>query len=212
MHGTPPAVIGLTGGIASGKTTVAARLAELGAAIIDADRIGHDILAPGAPAYRPVLEAFGPDILAPDGAIDRRKLGARVFADPARLERLNGISHPIMARRMAEEIAALRARLPAHRPPLIVLDAAILLEAGWDRLCDSVWTVEAPPDAALARLVARNGLTEEQARLRLNAQWSNAERAGRAQRVIANSGTIDALRDAVSLLWREAVSRCGAAS
>ena len=85
MHGTPPAVIGLTGGIASGKSTVAARLAELGAAIIDADRIGHDILAPDGPAYRPVVEAFGPDILAPDGAIDRRKLGARVFADPARL-------------------------------------------------------------------------------------------------------------------------------
>jgi len=212
MHGTPPAVIGLTGGIASGKSTVAARLAELGAAIIDADRIGHDILAPDGPAYRPVVEAFGPDILAPDGAIDRRKLGARVFADPARLERLNGISHPLMARRMAEEIAALRARLPAQRPPLIVLDAAILLEAGWDRLCDAVWTVEAPPATALARLVARNGLTEEQARLRLDAQWSNAERARRAQRVIANSGTLDSLRDAVTLLWREAVSGCGAAS
>jgi len=211
MPGPIPPVIGLTGGIASGKTTVSARLAELGAAIIDADRIGHEIIAPGGPAYEPVLAAFGRELLAPDGSIDRKKLGAAVFADPERLKRLNGISHPIMARRMAEEIAAQRARRPADLPPLIVLDAAILLEAGWDALCDAVWTVEAAPETALARLMARNGLTEEQARRRLAAQWSNAERARRSQRVIANSGTIDALRDAVTALWREAVPGAAAA-
>jgi len=211
MQGPLPPVIGLTGGIAAGKTTVSARLAELGAHIIDADRIGHEIIAPGAPAYDPVVAAFGREILAPDGSIDRRKLGARVFSGPEQLKRLNGISHPIMARRMADEIAAVRARRPAERPRLIVLDAAILLEAGWERLCDAVWTVEAAPEAALARLMARNGLTEDQARRRLEAQWSNAERARRAQRVVANSGTIDALKDAVTALWREAVSGSAAA-
>lgn len=211
MKGPVPPVIGLTGGIASGKTTVSARLEELGAQIIDADRIGHEIIAPGGPAYDPVLEAFGRDILAPDGTVDRRKLGALAFADPERLKRLNGISHPIMARRMGEQIAAARARRPAERPPLIVLDAAILLEAGWDRLCDAVWAVEAPPEAALARLIARNGLSEEQARRRLDSQWSNAERAKRAQRVISNSGTIDALKDQVTTLWREAVQGAAAA-
>jgi dephospho-CoA kinase len=211
MKGPVPPVIGLTGGIASGKTTVSARLEELGAQIIDADRIGHEIIAPGGPAYDPVLEAFGRDILAPDGTVDRRKLGALAFADPERLKRLNGISHPIMARRMGEQIAAARARRPAERPPLIVLDAAILLEAGWDRLCDAVWAVEAPPEAALARLIARNGLSEEQARRRLESQWSNAERARRAQRVISNSGTIEALKDQVTTLWRAAVPGAAAA-
>jgi dephospho-CoA kinase len=211
MKGPVPPVIGLTGGIASGKTTVSARLEELGAQIIDADRIGHEIIAPGGPAYDPVLEAFGRDILAPDGTVDRRKLGALAFADPERLKRLNGISHPIMARRMGEQIAAARARRPAERPPLIVLDAAILLEAGWDRLCDAVWAVEAPPEAALARLIARSGLSEEQARRRLDSQWSNAERAKRAQRVISNSGTIDALKNQVTTLWREAVQGAAAA-
>jgi dephospho-CoA kinase len=179
-----PPVIGLTGGIASGKSTVSARLAALG-------------------AYAPIVEAFGKDIVAADGTIDRRRLGAKVFADPALLKRLNEISHPLMARRMAQEIARLRALPPAQRAPAIVLDAAILLEAGWDKLCDTVWTVEAPPELALQRLMARNGLSEEQARERLNAQWSNAERAARVQQIILNTGSVEALEAAVTKLWNE---------
>jgi len=201
-HSAPP-VIGLTGGIASGKSVVSARLAALGAYVIDADQIGHQILAPGAEAYDSVVEAFGPEILAPDRRIDRGKLGARVFATPDLLRRLNGISHPLMARRMEQEIAAVRARPADQRPPLIVLDAAILLEAGWDRLCDAVWTVETPPDIALQRLMARNGLSEERARGRLRAQLSNAERAARAQHVIPNSGTLEELEAAIVSLWRQ---------
>ena len=199
-----PLVIGLTGGIASGKSTVSTRLAALGAAIVEADGIGHRVIAPDGAAYRPVVEVFGDEILSPDGTIDRRKLGAKVFADPALLKRLNAISHPLMAQRMEQEIARLRGLPVGQRPPLIVLDAAILLEAGWDRLCDAVWTVEAPPETALQRLMARNGLSAEQAATRLNAQWSNAERAARAQRVIPNSGTLEALEAAVGDLWREA--------
>jgi dephospho-CoA kinase len=207
-----PLVIGLTGGIASGKSTVSARLAALGAAIVDADWIGHQVIAPDGAAYRPVVETFGDGILGPDRSIDRRKLGAQVFADPALLKRLNAISHPLMARRMEQEIARLRALPAGRRPPLIVLDAAILLEAGWDRLCDAVWTVEAPPEIALRRLKARNGLSEPQARGRLEAQLSNAERAARAQRVIRNSGTLEALEQAVAALWREVARQAPAGS
>jgi dephospho-CoA kinase len=206
VHGSPPPVVGLTGGIASGKSTVSAQLASLGAYIIDADRVGHQVLAPGGEAYDAVVSAFGREIVAADGTIDRRKLGAKVFADPGELKRLNGISHPRMAQRVAAEIAQVRARAAAERPPLIVLDAAILFEAGWDRLCDRVWTVEAAPDLALARLVSRNGLTREQAQARLNAQWTNAERAKRSQRVIANGGTVDELNAAVARLWQETVA------
>ena len=200
-----PRVIGLTGGIASGKTTVSARLQELGAYILDADRVGHQVIAPSGPAYPRVIEAFGRDIVAADGTIDRKKLGAKVFADPANLKRLNAISHPLMAARMAEEIASVRNQADGKRPPLIVLDAAILLEAGWDRLCDAVWTVEVSPDIALARLIARNGLSEQQARARLDAQMTNGQRAERAQRIIRNSGTIQDLNAAVTRLWLETV-------
>ena len=203
MERSAPPVIGLTGGIASGKSAVSARLAALGATVIDADRIGHQVIAPDGEAYAQVVEAFGAEILAPDRSIDRGKLGAKVFAAPDQLRRLNGISHPLMARRMEREIAEVRARLAQRRPPLIVLDAAILLEAGWDRLCDAVWTVETPPEVALRRLMARNGLSEERARSRLRAQMSNAERAARAQRVIPNSGTLEELDAAVASLWRE---------
>lgn len=203
MERSAPPVIGLTGGIASGKSTVSARLSALGAYVIDADRIGHQVIAPDGEAYGPVVAAFGPEILASDRSIDRAKLGAKVFSAPDLLRRLNGISHPLMARRMEREIAEVRARPAQLRPPLIVLDAAILLEAGWDRLCDAVWTVETPPDLALHRLMARNGLSEERARSRLRAQMSNAERAARAQRVIPNSGTLDELEAAVVSLWRD---------
>jgi dephospho-CoA kinase len=199
--GTPP-VLGLTGGIASGKSTVSAHLARLGAAVIDADRIGHEIVAPQGEAYAAVVAAFGSDIVAPDGTIDRRALGAKVFSDPNQLARLNGISHPVMARRMAERIFAIRAQAQAGHPPAIVLDAAILFEAGWDRLCDVVWTVEAPEETALARLMARNGFSVSQARSRLQAQWPNAERAARAQRVIVNTGTLDELAAQVDAQWR----------
>jgi dephospho-CoA kinase len=199
-------VLGLTGGIASGKSTVSAQLAQLGAQVIDADRIGHEILLPQGEAYAAVVAAFGKEIVAPDGTIDRRALGAKVFSDPRLLARLNGISHPVMARRMAERIAALRATARDGLPPAIVLDAAILFEAGWDRLCDVVWTVEAPAAVAIARLMARNGLSAAQARSRLDAQMPNAARAARARCLIPNAGTVAELAARVDALWRELIA------
>ncbi len=204
-----PIVIGLTGGIASGKTAVSQRLGELGAHIIDADRVGHQVLAPEGEAFAPVLQAFGRDVLGPDGSIDRRKLGAKVFGDPEALLRLNAISHPRMRERMAGEIAAVRGRPAGQLPPGIVLDAAILFEAGWDRLCDRVWSVEAPQEVALQRLMTRNGLTREAALARLNAQWSNAQRAARAGLVIRNAGTLEELRAAASAAWQQTLKELG---
>ena len=199
-------MVGLTGGIAAGKTSVSRLLAERGAHIIDADSVGHRVIAPGGGAFAEVVAAFGEDILGADGAIDRRKLGALVFADAAQLERLNGISHPRMAELMGREIAALRELPASQAPPLIVLDAAILLEAGWDVLCDEVWAVVAGEEVAVARLMERDGFSRDEALARLGAQMSNEERTARAARVIRNEGDLDALGAQVAEIWDEVTS------
>lgn len=201
--GKTPLVVGLTGGIASGKTTVSGLLSARGAYVIDADSVGHQVIEPGGEAYPEVVAAFGTDVLEADGTIARQKLGAVVFADPGRLNQLNAISHPRMADRMRREIRTVRSRPDAERPPLIVLDAAILFEAGWDDLCDQVWTVETPPDVAIERLTASGRLTAEEARARLQAQLSNEERAAKAGQVIPNHGSLDDLAAEVERAWRE---------
>ena len=192
-------VVGLTGGIAAGKSTVSERLGALGAHVIDADRVGHRVLLrEGGEAYEGVVAAFGAEILDEAGEIARPRLGRFVFADPARLAELNRLSHPPMAERMRREIEEVRAR--ASPPPFIVLDAAVLFEAGWEALCDEVWAVSTHPERALERLVARNRLSPEAARARIEAQLGNAEREARADRVIRNDGTLDALDAAVDAL------------
>lgn len=191
-------VIGLTGGIAAGKSTVSTRLATLGAHVIDADRVGHRILMRGGEAFAAVAAAFGSEILDEAGEIVRARLGRLVFGDPARLAELNRLTHPPMAVRMRREVEEVRAR-PAP-PPFIVLDAAVLFEAGWDALCDEVWTVSTTPERALERLVARNRLTPDAARARIAAQIGNPEREARADRVIRNDGALDTLEAAVDVL------------
>ena len=195
----PPPVVGLTGGIAAGKSTVSERLGALGAHVIDADRVGHRVLMrEGGEAYEGVVAAFGAEILDEAGEIARPRLGRLVFADPARLAELNRLTHPPMRERMRREIEDVRGQ--PSPPPFIVLDAAVLFEAGWDALCDEVWTVSTAPERALERLVARNRLTPEAARARIGAQLGNAEREARADRVIRNDGTLDALAAAVDAL------------
>ena len=149
-------------------------------------------------AYEDVVAAFGAEILDGSGEIVRSRLGRLVFADPARLAELNRLVHPLMAERMRREIETVPAR--PSPPPFIVLDAAVLFEAGWDALCDEVWTVSTTPERALDRLVARNRLSPEAARARIDAQLGNAEREARADRVIRNDGTLDALDAAVDAL------------
>ena len=198
---TPPPVVGLTGGIAAGKSTVSERLRARGAHVIDADRVGHRVLMrEGGEAYEGVVAAFGAEILDEAGEIARPRLGRLVFADRARLAELNRLTHPPMAERMRREIEDVRARTSPSPPPFIVLDAAVLFEAGWDALCDEVWTVSTPPERALERLVARNRLPPEAARARIEAQLGNAEREARADRVIRNDGTLDALAATVDTL------------
>jgi dephospho-CoA kinase len=191
-------VIGLTGGIASGKSTVARSLAAYGAAVIDADALGHEVYAPGTDAWQQVRGAFGAEIIGPDGRVDRGKLGAIVFADRAAMKRLTDIVWPAIKAEMTRRIEQYR----QAGEPLVVVEAAVLLEAGWDDMVDEVWTVAVPPETAVERLTARTGLSEEEARRRVAAQMSNAERAARATCAIENTGSLDELARQVELLWR----------
>ncbi|MAE97179.1 MAG: dephospho-CoA kinase [Deltaproteobacteria bacterium] len=205
MLGSAPVVIviGLTGGIAAGKSTVAQALGERGAHVIDADRLGHRAYEPGREAHRQVAEAFGAEVVAPDGTIDRKALGAKVFDRPAELERLTAIVWPEIRRLAEAEIAAARAEV-------VVLEAAVLLEAGWEDLVDEIWVVVVEPEVAVARAVDRGGLDASAARARIDAQLSNQERKARANRVIDNGGDESALLRQVDEAWR-AVTDPGAA-
>jgi dephospho-CoA kinase len=192
-------IIGLTGGIGSGKSTVAALLAERGARVIDADRIGHEVYRPGSEGFRRVVDAFGPEIVAADGTIDRRVLGARVFADADARARLNAIVHPLIASAIAAQIAD--ARTTAAGSP-IVIEAAILLEAGWQGLVDRLWVVSVRRETAIARVMASRGLTRDEVERRIDAQLPDAERRGRADVVIENDGSLADLRAEVEKAWR----------
>ena len=196
-------VIGLTGGIASGKSAVSAMLAELGALIIDADKVGHEAYAPGSDCYRDVVAAFGQDIVAADGQIDRRALGAKVFGAPEQRKRLEGIVWPWMRTTMEGRLAALR----EERVPVVVLEAAVLLEAEWTPLVDHVWVVTVAPEIARQRIVERNGLTPEQADQRIAAQLTNDERAAKADLIIENNGSLDELRQRVEAAWGTLAAR-----
>jgi dephospho-CoA kinase len=190
-------VIGLTGGIASGKSAVSARLAEKGALVIDADKVGHEAYAPDSDCYRDVIAAFGKDIVAVDGQIDRKALGAKVFGAPEQRKRLEGIVWPWMRRTMEQRLAALR----SDGVWVVVLEAAVLLEAEWTPLVDQVWVVIASRVIARERVVQRNGLTPEQADQRIAAQLTNDERSAAADVIIENDGTLDELRERVDAAW-----------
>jgi dephospho-CoA kinase len=189
--------IGLTGGIGSGKSTVAKMLAELGAEVIDADLVGHDIYRPGTLGFDRVTEAFGRDIVGADGSIDRKKLGAIVFADPSALKRLTAIVHPLIGEVVQRRIAARRAAGSAQP---VVVEAAVLIEANWTPLVDEVWLVTAPEDLVIERVRIR-GLAPEQVQARIRAQLSNDERRRHASVVIDNSGDLAALRARVEEAW-----------
>jgi dephospho-CoA kinase len=196
--------IGLTGGIGSGKSTVTKILAELGAPIIDADKVGHAIYEPGGPAYADMIAAFGEGILAPDRTIDRKRLGPIVFADPGALKRLNGIVHPKMFLRMREMIDSMRAA--GERKP-IVIEAAILIEANWQPLFNEIWLVVTSRERVIERVERDRGMQREQTEARIKAQLSDEERRKHATTVVTNEGTIDDLRRKVVALWSGAVKR-----
>ena len=195
-------IIGLTGGIGSGKSTVAQMLVARGAAFVNADLVGHRSYLKGTPTFERLVETFGPEIVGADGEIDRRKLGRRVFADPDDRHRLNNIVWPAMAEMMARDLDELRER--GER--VAVLEAAILLEAGWQWLVDEVWVVVAAPETAVGRLEAA-GMEREQAEARIRSQLGNEERTCQADVVIENDGTPAELEARVQSLWEQLKER-----
>jgi dephospho-CoA kinase len=197
MAGHMP-VIGVTGGIGTGKSTVTQMLEELGAAVIDADKVGHQVYLPDLPAWREIVAAFGTGVLNADRTIDRQALGKVVFADPEALRTLNRIVHPKMFDRMAELIAELRAR---GGMKAIVVEAAVLIEAHWQPLVDQVWVVVASEAVVIERLAQQRRLSPEQVRTRIAAQLSNDERLEHAHVVIRNDGSLDQVRTAVKQAW-----------
>ena len=197
-------VIGLTGGIGTGKSEVSRLLGELGAEVIEADKVAHQAYKPGTPGWREVLEAFGDGVLDADGRIDRKRLGGIVFDDDQARERLNGIIHPIVRRLLEERIARLErqgTRVAVIEVPLLV--EAIKQQSRWTRMLDEIWVVTAPEDQAVARVRARSGLDEKAIRARIGSQATERERIEFADAVIDNGGSLEGLRREVTNLWRE---------
>ena len=190
--------IGLTGGIASGKSTAARHLRELGAHVIDADRLGHRVYEPGAPGFGKVVAAFGQGIVADDGSIDRRKLGSKVFGQPRALKRLTDIVWPEIHRLAGLAMEAQRAADP---DAVVVLEAAVMLEAGWQHSLDEVWVVVVDPQTAIERCMARDGLSAAEVRARLDAQAANEERKAKADVVIDNGTSLATLYAQVDAEW-----------
>lgn len=190
-------VIGLTGGIASGKSTVGALLEQHGAVLIDADAIVHEIQAPGGEAYRPIVERFGSEVVAADGTLDRPKLAAIVFGDDEARRELMAITNPLVGRIMAERMGAL-----AGTDAVVVLDIPLLAEGGKERYgVAGVLVVDCPVEEQVRRLLEHRGYTEEEARARIDAQTSRADRLAIADHVIDNSGSPEELAEAVDAAW-----------
>jgi dephospho-CoA kinase len=191
--------IGLTGGIGSGKSSVARRLAELGALVIDADLVAREVVEPGTDGLRAVAAEFGAGVLDAEGRLDRPALAAIVFGDEAARGRLNGILHPRIRARAAERIAA------APAGTVVVQDVPLLVETGQAGAYDLVLVVEAPPELRVQRLARDRGMPAEQARSRMAAQATDEQRRAAADVVIVNDGTPERLRADVDRFWAERV-------
>ncbi|HOA40547.1 MAG TPA: dephospho-CoA kinase [Halanaerobiales bacterium] len=191
-------IIGLTGGIASGKSTVSAYLAELGAIIIDADKIAHEIMEKGKPAYRKIIEAFGREILAANGEIDRSRLGKIVFNDREKKRLLEEITHPQIIKEMREKIEENRGQ-----NKIIVLDVPLLFEAGLEKMVDESWLVYVDRETQLERLMARDGLSYQEANKRIKSQLSLEKKRELADFIIDNRGNLEELKREVFFKWRE---------
>lgn len=191
-------LVALTGGIASGKSTVARRLAEHGAVVIDADRLAREVVEPGEPALAAIAERFGPSVIRPDGALDRAALGAIVFSDSAARADLNAITHPavtLLSQRLFAETAE------ADPDAVVVYDVPLLAEGRGSGEFDEVVVVHAPQQVRVERLVSLRGMTEEDARARVSSQASDEERLALADVVVDSSGTLDETLMRTDALW-----------
>ncbi|MFI9079370.1 dephospho-CoA kinase [Streptomyces sioyaensis] len=187
--------VGLTGGIGAGKSEVSRLLASYGAVIVDADKIAREVVEPGTPGLAAVVEEFGDGVLAPDGTLDRPKLGGIVFADPEKLKALNAIVHPLVGGRSAELEAA------AGPDAVVVHDVPLLTENGLAPLYDLVVVVDAAPQTQLDRLVRLRGMAEDEAKSRMAAQATREQRLAVADLVIDNNGPLEALEPQVRAVW-----------
>lgn len=192
-------VIGLTGGICSGKSTVARLLGQMGATVINADQIGHEAYSPYCETWQQVVDAFGREILTVGDEIDRSKLGDIVFKEPGALKRLNEIMHPAIRRLVEEKIR----RLKREGVRVVVLEAPLLIEANWLDLVDEVWVTKVSEASALKRCHERSGLSEAQARVRIASQLSSEERAKHADIVIDTDVSLAEVEARVRELWQE---------
>ena len=192
--------VGLTGGIGSGKSEVARRLAEHGAVLIDADVAARKVVEPGSPGLAQVAAAFGDEVLRPDGSLNRERLGEIVFGDPGLRAKLNAIVHPLVREWMQE---AERAAVQANDDAVVVHDVPLLAESRGMAGFDAVIVVDVPPDLQLERLVSRRGMPAEQARARMAAQAGREQRLAVADIVIDNSGSLDDLDRRVAEVWAD---------
>ncbi|NUT45590.1 MAG: dephospho-CoA kinase [Thermoactinospora sp.] len=196
--------VGLTGGIGSGKSEVARRLAERGAVVIDADKIAREVVEPGTPGLARVVAAFGAEVLHPDGSLNREKLGSIVFADPERLATLNGIVHPLVG----ERVGLLQGQ--AAGDAIVVYDVPLLTENKLAPLYEVVVVVDAAEATRIARLAEHRGMAAEEARARIAAQATREERLAVADVVISNEGSLEELERQVSELWERLTARARA--
>ena len=194
-------VIGLTGGIGTGKTEVSNILRQLGAEVMGADEMAHLAYQSGSETWSRLRSAFGDRILTPDGEVDRRALGSLVFDDPEALRRLNEIVHPAVKSLLVERLG----ELDDEDTKVAVVEVVLLLEAGWQELFNEIWVVTADEDMAVDRTASRSGMTAAAVRSRIGSQMPQTERAGHADVVLSNNGTLNELQGKVERLWRARV-------
>ena len=194
--------IGLTGGIGTGKSSVTEAFQSLGAAVINADLLGHDAYLPGTIGFEEVVTEFGQEIVGSDGQIDRKKLGPIVFSDSSKMDRLNEIMHPLIRDLIEERLVTLE----SNQNKVAVVEAAILIEAGWKSLFDEIWVVISDPEEVINRLGVRNGLSREDAVKRIDSQMSNNERIEHGDVVVENTGSMEDLQTRVNSLWAKRIS------
>lgn len=195
-------VIGVTGGVGTGKSTVARIFKQKGAVVIDADRIAHELMEPGTPVYRRIRRLFGDEVIGPRGRMDRKKLGARVFHNPRQMRQLTGILHPAVRRKIQEEFRRLRRRKPDS---VVVLDIPLLVEAGSAYRTDALVVVSAPAAVAAGRLRRRSGWSPEEIRRRGSFQMPLRQKEKQADFVVNNSGGLSSTRRQVLRIWKRIV-------
>ena len=198
-------IIGLTGGIASGKSTVATTLQSWGAYVIDADKLGHRAYVKGTDAFHKVVAQFGEDVVGADGEVDRRALGAKVFGEGGSLKQLTDIVWPAIYDMAAAEI---KQSLDSNPNTVVVLEAAVLIESGWQSLVDEIWVTTVDPSTAIERASARDGVDADAVQARIDAQLSNAERTAEAAVVIDNSADEPQLLAQLENHWKNLQERC----